>query len=292
MKRILSPPLSLVLVLLVLSCGIDATGPIDEHSLVLAYGRQSGQRCSIVLSSLTGQTRRIQNVCAYGLAWSPDGARLAFNKGGGEAAPPTLWMVNADGSGESEVVGGQTLSDPDWSPDGTRIAAVRTGAGTIVIIHSDGTGRTELTGAGVLSFDRVSWSPDGTEILFARSDTLWAVSVSTDVVRVVAVPGLEEMYGARWSPDGSRISVDARSPAGIGVYVMNADGTHQQLLAEAFAISPAPWSPDGTQLVYGAISDTTVDVFVASSDGGTAPRNLTKYHRSFVSSWPDWARRR
>lgn len=289
--KALSLPLSITLALLALSCASDTTRPVDEHSLVLAYGVQSGLNCGVVLASLSGESRQIEHSCGYAPAWSPDGAHLAFNIAGGEAAPPALWTINADGSDESEVTGGRGLVGADWSPDGSRLAAISLGAGTIVIMHPDGTARSELAAAGFLSYDRVSWSPDGTEILFARLDTVWAVNANTGATRVVAVPALEHMYGALWSPDGSRISITAHAPAGTGVYVMTADGTHVQLVAQAFEVSAAPWSPDGSRLTYSATNDgATVDVFVVPSDGGAAPTNLTNNSKNRVSSAPDWAR--
>jgi Tol biopolymer transport system component len=295
MKRSFSSVVLVAFMCVVLSCSSDMTsGPIDEHSLVLAYTNQTALHCGIVLSTVTGETREIERACGFGVAWSPDGTRLAFNRAGGEAIPPTLWTVNADGSGETEVPEGGALAAPEWSPDGTRIAALNLSAGNIVILHPDGTARTTLSPIGPLGFERVSWSPDGTEVLFAHPDTLWAVNVVTSVARVVAVPGLEYMSEARWSPDGNRISVAAHAPAGTGLYVMNADGTNQHLLAEAFEVSGASWSPDGSEMVYsGAFGDgTTVDIYLVPSDGSGAPENLTSNSRGQASRGPDWARTR
>lgn len=280
---------------LALSCAGNPLGPVDEQSLVLAFTFESPSHCDIVLASLDGRSRRIQNVCGSAEAWSPDGKRIAFEKEGGEAAPPSVWIINADGSGEVKIPGGTGLAAPDWSPDGTRIAAIYLGSGFMDVMRADGSQGYVLAGAGQLGFDRPSWSPDGSEILFARSDTLWVVNANSGMARVQCVPGLQQMMGARWSPDGARISVDARTPNRFGVYVMNADCSDQRLLADGSIDGGwASWSADGSQLAYAsALGDgTTLDVFVVPSDGSGAPRNLTNNRAGLTSTSPDWARAR
>ena len=61
--------------------------------------------------------------------WSPDGARIAFT------GPVTcansrgtdIWVMNADGSGQADLVGDDATDDADqvFSPDGTTIAFTR-----------------------------------------------------------------------------------------------------------------------------------------------------------------------
>jgi len=297
MNRFASMYLRSTLALFALACSSDSvTRPVDERSLVLAYTNESSVSCGLVLASLDGQSRSIPHVCGLGVAWSPDGSRLATDEPGGEAAPPSTWIVVADGSLETQVAGSFGFAHPDWSPDGTRLAVVQLGSGYLTVMNVDGSHQQALAAAGGLGYDRPSWSPDGSEILFARTDTLWSVNVSTGVAHVQCVPGLHQMMGARWSPDGTRISVDARAPNKLGEYVMNADGTNQLLLADGSMDGGwASWSPDGTQLVYSSTvnnDDSTLDVFVVPSDGSSAPRNLTHNAKGHASLEPDWARTR
>jgi dipeptidyl aminopeptidase/acylaminoacyl peptidase len=91
-----------------------------------------------------------------GLAWSPDGARLAF-AGASEAGHSAIYLVGADGSGLTELVGGDDTryAWPTWSPDGTRIAFV---AGTrLLSMNADGTDVQELAGAP--ADGRIAWNP-------------------------------------------------------------------------------------------------------------------------------------
>ncbi|MGO9560092.1 MAG: S9 family peptidase [Acidimicrobiales bacterium] len=68
---------------------------------------------------------------AHGVAWSPDGARIAFASARHETwdldLAVDLWAVPSDGAGPPERLT-ETLaaySHPAWSPDGTKIAYVR-----------------------------------------------------------------------------------------------------------------------------------------------------------------------
>lgn len=91
-----------------------------------------------------------------GLAWSPDGTRLAF-AGTSEAGRSAVYVVNADGGGLTVLIGSndERYAWPTWSPDGTRIAFV---AGTrLLSMNADGTDVQELAGAP--ADGRIAWNP-------------------------------------------------------------------------------------------------------------------------------------
>lgn len=262
---------------------------------MLAYTSQTGSHCHVVLSDVDGNTGSNPNVCGTGLAWSPDGKRIAFKLPEGEAAPPSLWSMHVDGSGESEVAGGCALVDPEWSPDGTRLAVINLSTCFVKTMRADGSERLEFTAAGSYSYGRPSWSPDCSEMLFARVDTLWVVNVTSGAAHVQTAPALHGITEPCWLPDGSQISFDAETPYRLGVSVVNANGSNPLLLADGSADGgAAPWSADGSQLAFAsALGDgTAVDVFVVASDGSGAARNLTHNSNGNANCSPDWARSR
>jgi dipeptidyl aminopeptidase/acylaminoacyl peptidase len=97
--------------------------------------------------------------------WSPDGSQLVFLGGDGGHG---VWTVNADGTGERQLVARNNDSWwPAWSPDGSRIAFVEmVGAmqsGRFVIVNRDGSGAVVLDGPSV-DGNMPVWSPDGTKL--------------------------------------------------------------------------------------------------------------------------------
>jgi TolB protein len=96
----------------------------------------------------------------YGIAWSPDGTRIAFSLNG------MLEMMNADGSNPHPLAPGV---EPSWSPDSSQIVFhtdpfnSQTANG-LLVIGANGTGLRQLT-QGL--DDHPSWSPDGQSIVFS-----------------------------------------------------------------------------------------------------------------------------
>src|SRR6266699_3863780 len=109
--------------------------------------------------------------------WSPNGKRIVFQRydsNGNEIVfsvhltpdvHSSIWVVHADGTGLHEInvqpasaCGGanddpdaQGCNSPTWSPDGTKIAFVRSHSndvdGEIYTVNADGTGLTQITNA-------------------------------------------------------------------------------------------------------------------------------------------------
>lgn len=100
-------------------------------------------------------------------SWSPDSRQLAFVRGRGEVNgfghPGAIWLVDADGAGPHELVGGDA-TNPAWSPDGTVIAYEQSGEPPSIVLLELANGRKTELGEGALP----RWSPDGTRLVFLR----------------------------------------------------------------------------------------------------------------------------
>src|SRR5690242_17894428 len=70
--------------------------------------------------------------------WSPDGGRIAFTSTVGGASGFALYVMNADGSAQTQLA--DQSFDPQWSPDGQRIAftSTRDGNAEIYVMNADG----------------------------------------------------------------------------------------------------------------------------------------------------------
>lgn len=117
-----------------------------------------------------------------GLAWSPDGRRLAYGSSGGDSS--SLWLVRIKDGNRSRLTGGGETSDrnPVWSPDGSKIyyehgslgdhdglrmmSPDRTGDKLITIDDWAGGGFLNFEGKGDRWLDTARISPDGTKIAY------------------------------------------------------------------------------------------------------------------------------
>ena len=156
-------------------------------------------------------------------AWSPDGTRLAFERGtfddNGQAATSAVFTMRSDGTDERQVTqpGARTFGDhPQWSPDGQTIL-FRDNIGTptnnykpsaLYTVHPDGSGLTNLTGSDPsLQYLAGSFSPDGKSIVVPRvhrgshhdQAELFVLSSAGAVQRLV-VENPNWQSTVRWSP--------------------------------------------------------------------------------------------
>ena len=111
--------------------------------------------------------------------WSPDGTQIAFTSARG--GPSGIWVMGADGSNPHQLADGVSF-DPDWSPDGKRIAFLRQGAEIDVwAMNADGSNEDQLTNQPGDLKAEVSWSPDGSKIVYRfaaspGSSDIWTVN--------------------------------------------------------------------------------------------------------------------
>jgi Tol biopolymer transport system component len=199
---------------------------------------------------------------ACGVAWSPDGSRIAVTHG------PLLELIDPD-FGEATVLQNfrQGVFSPTWSPDSSRIA-VSLFDGELSAVNRDGSARTTLS--RLPDIGGAIWSPDGsTFAYFAGTDvpcpeasdaqecpmetdlTIATLELGTNASRQLQPGGRCWCHGVGpslgWSPDGAKLVLVLPPLSGglsgdFGLYVMNADGSDLHLLSAGYAVSPA-WQP-------------------------------------------------
>ena len=205
-----------------------------------------------------------------------------------------LFVADADGSDPREVVQ-QTQSDyslPAWSPDGKRIAFVRSDLSScrpgatkcatweIWTARVDGSGERKLTDDGI---DPV-WSPDGRRIAYGGS----IFNAEAEDVRVMTSEGSRTRTlapGSRpeWSPDGRRIAYTTRAGR---IAVVGASGSARRVIAPGFW---PLWAPDGRSLVFVRVGPRAhASLWHVRADGGR-PRRLTRADAD--AAFPRWSPR-
>ncbi len=208
-------------------------------------------------------------------------------------------LVRRDGTGEVALVPslpGSDQTNPDWSPDGSRITfAMRQGdTEDLWVAGADGRRARKLVDcvSPCLYLDDPAWSPDGRRIVVSRTSdhegvgvsTLETVDVRTGRSTVVLGPFDRHFTaGARWSPDGSRVvfedvakfttAVDS-DISGVTLSIVDMARREHRVRGltrpELFAAT-ADWSSTGTTIVYSALADPEApapDLFTISPAGG------------------------
>jgi dipeptidyl aminopeptidase/acylaminoacyl peptidase len=229
-----------------------------------------------------------------GIAWSPDGRRLALSLDelGGQSLYVGLHVIDTLTGKDTQIppVRGATSTQAERlaalgrlgreafrtfgcigpqdlarSPDGSRIAYSCTGltggftSHQIYIVNADGSHRVALpVGAGSSTWP--SWSPDGTRMAYSTAEV-----------------SLEHVRTDTTQPD--RV---IRS----SIYTVRLDGSDRKRVA-ALGVSPA-WSPDGTKIAYrGACGRTRLATpngsdITPNGDGSGCPG-------IGLVGWPTWA---
>lgn len=222
---------------------------------------------------------------------SPDGSRVAFPWARAlEAGPPvpSLYTVRTDGGGLTRLTICRPPecrgdADPSWSPDGTRIAFLRSsGSGQRLFLLEVSSGRAHpINLPELIPFGGASWSPDGHRLAFSAYSAGTSSVPEIDVVRTDGTD-LRRLTSCRlpcrggyadpsWSPDGTRI-VAVRGYGGRGsLYLMSADGGGLRRLTgpgTGGVVDQEPaWSPAGEWVVFARGGDFGGDLYAIHSDG-------------------------
>ena len=200
----------------------------------------------------------------------------------GADASPLRRLTTARRAGWSD-------GEPDWSPDGKRIAFRRTTddwrSFHVYVIGARGGGLRRLTNG---RFDETpSWSPDGRRIAFRSMPRIVTRGCTRGAIFIVAagggaprlVPNTNGAGAPDWSPDGRRLAYERDG----WIVVSAPDGSGRRRLGRGSA--PA-WSPDGRRLAFVAGSGLRQEIAVMDRDG-TNRRMLTD--NRFYDANPAWS---
>ncbi|MDP2773472.1 MAG: DPP IV N-terminal domain-containing protein [Nocardioides sp.] len=224
--------------------------------------------------NLTGEN---QAYVTYNAEASPDGRWIVYQRGG--SSQDSIWVMRADGSDKVQLTDGSTAdAHPTWSPDGTRIAFVR--SQQIWTMDADGTDQALFHADGGWAMGQPEWSPDGTSIAFTRSDQaagsrIWT-KPATGGLATARTTYNDKVSRPSWSPDGSTILFWHDAGNVEGLYTMAPNGSGVALLAAGplTAFSSYAWSPEGDQIVYTSSTSGNPEVWLMDADGGS-PTQVT-----------------
>jgi Tol biopolymer transport system component len=196
-------------------------------------------------------------------AWSPNGRSIAFASGAGifviETSGEGRTRLTRADPGEIEWALGASDGSATWSPDGERIAFVRTFDGPtpaamtapVYTVAADGSGVPVHFADGGWNNAGIDWAPDGAYLAVGRvsSHDKWS---SVALISESGETGLPNPGG--WthaadpavSPDGARIAVAAANINRVSseIMVMDIDGANPINLTDHPAWDHQPaWQP-------------------------------------------------
>jgi Tol biopolymer transport system component len=254
----------------------ESTPSRSPDGLHIAYSRARGRSSDVYVMRADGREQRRVVADGANPAWSADGARLAFERGG------DIWMVGVDGSNASQLTtGAERDGQPDWSPRGDEIAFSRDpDPGTSEIYALDVTTR---------NVRRITSESSRNEGCFGA----WA-------------------WAPAWSPDGRSIAYEVERGGSstctpsrghdVFIHVIGGDGTGRRFVTDGGywdaisddgALTPT-WSADGTRIAFiSAVSQPEPD-YDQWSRIGVVPATGGRFQlitpRSYEAYSPDWSR--
>lgn len=235
--------------------GTDSNGPSispDNSKLAFAsFGKYGWQ-----IRVLSMKTHRYlyfhePGGTALSPAWSPDGKQLAYSLSAN--GNPDIYVCNANGTNLHRITAflGPNVS-PVWNPKtGSQIAWVSgmTGLPQIYTMDSDGSNVARMTDGGYATSP--SWSPNGQFLTFAWNrnygpgapggEDIYLMDIATHRwVQLTHGEGVNDFPS--WSPDGRHIVFQRRIGNRTNIWMMLADGSHQQQLTHNGDSRMPDWS--------------------------------------------------
>ena len=232
----------------------------------------------------TGQTRLTNNAAGdFGPAWSPDGTKIAFNRGF------DIFVMDADGSSQTRLTSAAAMNiAPSWSPDGTKIAfhSSRDGNFEIYVMDANGSNPTRLTSNAAGDF-APAWSPDGERIVFRSNrdgnNEIYVMAKDGTAQTRVTVNTADDQE-PKFSGDGTKI-VFTRALPTRQIMVINADGTNTVQLTSAGNNFFPTVSPDGRKIAYVSDRDGNHEIYSMDFDGSPQVRLTSNFT---VEDYPAW----
>ena len=143
------------------------------------------------------------------------------------------------------------ISEPTWSPDGSRLAYLdSTGdVGSIRVVMPE-TGEVHEVAAVLPRKDSFSmaWSPDGSRVAYSDWHGVYVASADGERVDQLTSEGAPPMlaWGPAWSGDNSRLTYT--TTAGVMLYDLRSASAHRLISGQVVGIPE--WSRDSSFIVF------------------------------------------
>jgi Tol biopolymer transport system component len=205
--------------------------------------------------------------------WFPDGSQIAFVSS--RQGTPGIWSVPRLGGAARLLV--DNAEDPAISPDGRRIAFVRTGSSGYFRLYvgplSEPGEAKVVTGDadGLWDHRGPAWSPDGQFICYAGARDLWIVDTNGGKPRRLTTDD-EVDFDPAWSSDGRHVYFSSYRQGTLALWRVALDGRAPLRLSGGSGPERYPSiSRDGARLAYTTFVDDP-DIIVRDLNRGVEHR--------------------
>jgi Tol biopolymer transport system component len=275
---------SVVFLLALVALPLAAASSHVNAKIAFDTNRDGNEEIYVMNPDGSGQIRLTNDPASdFGPAWSPDGSKIAFNRGF------DIFVMNADGSAPTRLTSAAAMNiAPSWSPDGTKVAfhSSRDGNFEIYVMNADGGSPTRLTSNAAGDFGP-SWSPDGQRIVFrsnrdGNNEIYVMAKDGTAQTRVTVNTADDEE--PKFSGDGTKIFFTRALPT-RQITAINTDGTNTVQLTSAGNNFFPTVSPDGKRIAFISDRDGNHEIYAMSVDGNTQVRLTNNFT---VEDYPAW----
>jgi TolB protein len=189
-----------------------ATWSPDGKRLAVVKSAAKGNGSSLWIVRVDGGTalRVTQGSIDLEPSWAPNGRTIAFLRVNARTYQGGIWVVRPDGSGLHRILSRfKNISEPVWSPDGTRLL-VRDSRAIYSVTPAGGDRRTiarlSADARGAVEDPQPAWSPDGRWVAFCQlrsrgveGSDIWIVRADgTRLRRLTRSPGVDT--DPSWAP--------------------------------------------------------------------------------------------
>jgi len=222
----------------------------DGHRLAFVSSRDGGPEIFVV-DTQVGVLHRLTsdpNTTDTDPTWSPDGRRLAWERG--VRATSSIVVARADGVGRERVIAdGGRNTDPAWAPKGDDIvfASNRDQSYGLWVASAAGVSLEPLVTLAT-EIHTPSWSPGGDAVAFETRGDLWRLDLTSGVARPLLRGGPVDT-APTWSPGGDRLAFVRVRAGRRTLQTVAAGGGHPRPVAASLAEASPQWTTLSPMLV-------------------------------------------